>query len=110
MIREVLATLRELWGRSLGRRMLLSIVAIFVASTLFFSWVEGWSLLDSLYFTVVTLTTVGYGDLAPSSPLSRGFTIILILTGVGYILAFLNYLVGRTVERRRSDPDDGPPG
>mmetsp|Transcript_22606 Transcript_22606/g.49077 ORF Transcript_22606/g.49077 Transcript_22606/m.49077 type:complete len:189 (+) Transcript_22606:195-761(+) len=35
---------------------------------------EGWSLIDSLYFAVVTVTTVGYGDLRPTTPSSHAFT------------------------------------
>ena len=81
--------------------MLLGFGGLFAAGTVFYRIFEGWSWLDSFYFTVVTLTTVGYGDLSPSGPFSRAFTIVLILAGVGYVLAFLNFLVARTAERRR---------
>ena len=40
-----------------------------ISGTLFYRYAEGWSVLDSLYFSVITLTTVGYGDLSPSSSL-----------------------------------------
>lgn len=53
-------------------------VAVLAVGTAAFSLLEGWSLLDSLYFTVYTVTTVGYGDLAPS-PENRLFASVFIL-------------------------------
>ena len=41
--------------------------------------------LDALYFSVMTLATVGYGDLAPQTALGKLFTIIYVLIGVGII-------------------------
>jgi len=62
-------------------------VAVMIATgTIFYHWVEGWDYLDSLYFVVVTLTTIGYGDLAPSTPLSKWVTIFYGLNGVAILL------------------------
>ena len=60
---------------------------------LFYHWAEGWSWIDSLYFSVVTLGTVGYGDFTPSTPLSKLFTIFYILNGIGVLVAFVNQIV-----------------
>ena len=52
--------------------------------------VEKWGFFDSLYMTIITLTTVGYMEVHPLSNIGRAFTIILILTGVGTMLYVLS--------------------
>lgn len=61
--------------------------ALILCATVFYRLVEGWSLLDSLYFSVVTIATVGYGDLAPRTALGKIFTIGYIFTGIGLFVA-----------------------
>lgn len=100
MIREGLRSLREILSDPVGRTVLSSVASMFVIGTLFFRWVEGWSLIDSLYFTVVTLATVGYGDFSPATTAGKVGAIFLILFGVSALLAFLNLLMTRTVRRR----------
>jgi voltage-gated potassium channel len=62
--------------------MLLIPVALLVAGTLGYHLIEGWSLFDALYMTVITLTTVGYGEVYQLSTAGRAFTMILLLVGV----------------------------
>lgn len=58
-----------------------------------FSWLEGFSLLDSLYLTIVTIATVGYGDLHPVTAGGKVLAIVLIVTGVGCFLGVVANLV-----------------
>jgi voltage-gated potassium channel len=59
---------------------------ILIAGTLGYHFIEGWSLFDSLYMSVITLATVGYGETHPLTIAGRVFTIFLILGGMGIIL------------------------
>lgn len=78
--------------KELRRRLILSAVLIvfiisFGASG--YMVIEGWSFLDSIYMTVITLTTVGYKEIKDLSSTGRLFTIILIISGVGTMLYVL---------------------
>jgi len=66
-------------------------VAVLTGSV-FYHWTEGWSWLDSAYFSVVALTTVGDATLSPSTGLSKIFTMGFSLAGIGLALAFLSRL------------------
>ena len=59
---------------------------------IFYHGVEGWGWLDSLYFSVITLTTVGYGDFAPKTDAGKVFTIIYILVGLGILAGFISLM------------------
>ena len=80
--------------------MIVSVLAILVVGTTFYTLVEDWSVIEALYFTVITLTTIGYGDLHPTTEFSRVFTIFFVLAGVSTLLGFLNFILGRTVKEQ----------
>ena len=61
-----------------------------LSGTVAYSLLEGWSLLDSLYFSVISLATVGYGDLAPTTPLSKVFTVFYVLNGIAILLSLFD--------------------
>jgi voltage-gated potassium channel len=62
---------------------------------------------DSFYFCVTTLTTVGFGDLTPTTVLSKLFTVVYILTGISIILGFIDVVARETRRRRIGRDGDG---
>jgi hypothetical protein len=63
--------------------------------------VEGWNLLDSLYFCVITLTTIGYGDFSPKTDPGKLFTIMYAFTGIGLLATYLQLRAQQRIERNR---------
>ena len=69
--------------------------ALLVAlGTVGYMLIENWSMLDSLYMTVITLSTIGYGEVHAVSQPGRIFTLVLIFLGVGFFL----YVIGNVVQ------------
>ncbi len=87
-----LRTFRKAWQLPDFRALAAITAAILALGTLFYHQVEGWSWLDSVYFCVVTLGTVGYGDFVPKTPPGKIFTIFYILIGIGLLVAFFSQL------------------
>ncbi len=63
-----------------------------------YMFIEGWSLLDSAYMMVLTLTTVGYEEVHPLSTGGRIFSIFLMITGVGVAMYAVTAVARRVVE------------
>ena len=57
------------------------LVGLLAGGTLGYRIIEGWDWFDSLYHTVITLSTVGYREVHDLSPAGRVFTVVLILSG-----------------------------
>lgn len=56
--------------------------------------------LDSLYFSVVSLTTVGYGDITPETSLGKIFVMIYLIVGIGIIAALANNIIKNVLASR----------
>lgn len=80
---------------------------ILLTGTVFYHFREGWSWLDSLYFSVVTLTTVGYGDLTVQTTAGKIFTMLYLFVGIGVLLAFINAVAERSLADKGSSAAPG---
>lgn len=67
---------------------LLAMSASLVAlSAAFYVFAEGWDFIDAIYFSVVTMATVGYGDFVPVTTAGKIFTIFFTICGIGIFVA-----------------------
>ena len=83
-----------------ARFAFLLLLLIFIAGTLGYHFLEGWTFGESMYATIVTLGTVGYGDFYPVSTEGRMFAVFLIVFGVGtmaytFAMVMENFMEGR---------------
>lgn len=78
------------------RSLLWVVVILLISGTAFYHGVEKWRILDSLYFSVTTLVTVGFGDFSPKTDLGKVFTIVYIFIGVGVLLGFIDLVAHHT--------------
>jgi voltage-gated potassium channel len=75
------------------RLVFLAVFGAILLGTVMFHVLEGWSILDSLYVTVQTVTTVGFGDLSPQTPYGRAFAVLFMMVSVGIVLYALTSTV-----------------
>lgn len=77
---------------------LVALAAAVLLGTLGFHLIEGWTLVESLYVTVQTVTTVGYGDLPPQTALGRVFASFFMFFGIGVVAYILTSTVQQIVQ------------
>ena len=115
-LRRLVHGITGAWRREPQFRSLTFLVVFTLLSgTLFYRAVEGWSTVDAFYFSVTTLTTVGLGDLAPTTTFGKLFTSVYIFAGLGLIAGFINTVTQETLSSRRrgrggGEEEDTPSG
>ena len=98
VIRRFLGNLLAAGGSSKATRGGIALLAILAFGTTGYVVIEGWSVLDAVYMTVITMTTVGYAEVRPLSPAGRVFNLFVMLGGVGLMLYILTVTVQAVVE------------
>ena len=76
------------------------VLAVIAGGMVFYHYVEDLSWVDSFYFCIVSLTTVGYGDISPKTEIGKLFTSFYLLVGIGIIAAFISNLVKSRLAKR----------
>ena len=77
-----------------------------LVGTIFYHIIEKWSWIDAYYFSVVSLTTVGYGDLAPTTNFGKIFTTFYLIIGISIIAALLNNIIKNFMAKRELRKDN----
>ena len=105
LLRELSQAIAAVWRDPETRALPLVAGALVLVGTIFYWYFEDWTVVQALYFTVVTLTTIGYGDLAPTSSGTQIFTIVFILIGLGVFLALLTSIAQQFLRHRSGGGD-----
>ena len=91
---------RDMFKQPETRALMIMAVVVLMIGVVFYVNVEHWSLVDAVYFSVVTLGTVGYGDITPKTDVGKIFTTFYIIFGLAVIGGFFATL-GRLIDPQR---------
>ena len=80
------------------RDLLLTTLFTLAFGTVVYHYIEGWTWIDCIYFSIITLTTIGYGDFSPETDAGKLFTIFYIIIGIGIILSFIDTIYNHYAE------------
>lgn len=94
------STVRNLSLSGLGAVIWPLILLVFIG-TFSYSFLEGWSLLQALYATIITITTVGYGDLSPSTQRGQVFAIFFTVIAIGLAGYAISTLAAVVIENQQ---------
>ena len=100
VFRRLWQAVKRGWADPVFRSLLLMTVTLLLGGAWLFHRVEGWTYFQSLYFSVITLTTVGYGDFSPATFVGRLFTMFYVMVGVGIIVALISRIATNAAEAR----------
>lgn len=100
---RLLKAVKRSWKIPLFRSALLLAGMILLSGTIFYHNVEGWTWIDSFYFSVTTAATVGLGNLAPQTDAGKLFTTLYIFVGVGVFVMVFAQLAKALLKAEDSD-------
>ena len=77
--------------------ILITFTVIFIG-VIFYHFQEKLSWVDSFYFTIITLATVGYGDITPQTEIGKIFTSLYVLVGIGILIVFIENIAKQAIK------------
>lgn len=89
------------WDEDVYKILTASAILLLTVGTVGYHFLEDWTWVDSFYFSAVAVTTVGFGDLTPSTDVSKLFTVAYIFAGIGIITTYLNARLRHRSSKRR---------
>lgn len=89
-------------ARKAYRMALLLVSTYLLVGVVFFRYIESWSVIDCVYYSMIIVTTIGYGDVIPRTNAGKAFTILFAFYGICTIAIALGRLASWFVERERA--------
>ena len=103
---ELKRLIGDLRKNKAGIRGILAIITIFLYGIIGSHFIMNLNINDSIYYTIITIATVGYGDIAPITPLQKLFSTTLALTGIG-LIAYIFTVIITSFEKNLHDLRSG---
>ena len=97
------SAIRKAWSDPTFRLAAMLTASLLVVGMFLFHWVEGWSYLDSFYFSAISATTVGYGDFSPKTPAGKLLAVFYIFCGIGLLVALLTRFAEALIQSEREN-------
>jgi len=114
---SVLRTLRNVARDPETQNILTASALLLLSGVFIFRWLEDLGWIDALYFSFITLSTIGYGDISPTTDAGKIATIVYSIVGLGILAALIKAIATHTGSSRhraarRTDPPttEGPDG
>ncbi|MFD0858276.1 potassium channel family protein [Roseovarius aquimarinus] len=101
LLEHLLGGITEAFKDARVRGLLALTFSLILIASCFYWYVEGWSLLDAVYFSVITIATVGYGDFSPQTVAGKVFTMFYVLCGLGIFVAAASAIAESILKDRK---------
>lgn len=97
--------IRKAWSDPTFRLVATLSVSLLMVGMFLFHWIEGWSYLDSFYFSAISATTVGYGDFSPKTPAGKLLAVVYIFCGIGLLVTLVTRFADALIQSERENQE-----
>lgn len=95
--------IRKAWQDPTFRTIVALTASFLLVGTIVFHKIEGWSYLDSFYYSAVTSATLGFGDFTPTTSAGKLLTVFYMFCGIGLLVALFTRFASALIESEREN-------